>query len=472
MSGALSDLGSIGSIAQGEGVAALSSLGGVGGLLGNAFGSILSEASWRGVSFYMPSSQDSAGRRLIQIWFPGVDAWRAQDLGAQDGQIRVRGLIIGDDYVIRAKRMRAALLARGPATLVHPWWGSLRCRLVEPGTISFAENEIRVARFEATFQREPTTSVSTGLFSQIASTVENVLTTADALVDQAALITRAVLSPLSLGVALAASVSSVVSQVSAVWDALFGSAPVAVQSVGTTERAALADGVSVPIANPDNTFADSVTTLLSGVPAALANAAMPADTSAVAAATLVSGDVSDDVTATQATSILLSGVTSIRTAIGSDTSAAVQSGAVQALGLVACVVTLAQAMATQTDQDYASQTDAAAARDTMVAAIDALQSQIVSVSAVAAIPVSGLSDAVLNARMAVVADISDRIGRLPALVTVSLGRPVDAWALAYAVAGDVSGDVASVWDDLITRNAAIHPALIGPGDVAVLEVLS
>lgn len=472
MSGGLSDLGSIGSLAQGEGVAALSSLGGVGGLLGNAFGSILSEASWRGVSFYMPSSQDSAGRRLLQLWFPGVDAWRAQDLGAQDGQIRVRGLIIGDDYVIRAKRMRAALLARGPATLVHPWWGSLRCRLVEPGSISFAENEIRVARFEAVFQREPSRRASTGLFSQIASTVENVLTSADALVDQATLITRTVLSPLSLGVALGASVSSVINQVSGVWDALFGSAPVAVQSVGVTERAALAGGVSVPIANPDSTFADSVTTLLSGVPAALANAAMPAETSAVAAATLVSGDASDDVTSAQATALLLSGVTSIRSAVSSGSNTAVQAGAVQALGLVGCVVTIAQALATQTDQDYASQTDAAVARDAMVSALDAVQAQIVAVSAVAAIPVSGLSDAVLSARMAVVADISDRIGRLPAVVTVSVGRPVDAWALAYAVAGDVSADVSSVWDDLITRNAAIHPALIGPGDVTVLEVSS
>ncbi|GBQ23512.1 DNA circulation family protein [Acetobacter estunensis NRIC 0472] len=466
MSGAL---GSIGSIAQGEGLAALGSAGGVGGLLAGPFGSILATASWRGVSFFMPSSQDQAGRRLIQLWFPGSDRWRAQDFGKLDGPIHVRGLIIGDDYVIRATRMRTALMQAGAAMLVHPWWGSLRCRLLQPGTIEFSDSEIGVARFEATFVREPVPTTSGGLFSTIANTVENVLTSADSLMDQATLVMRSILSPVSVGLALASAVNGVVSNVSGVWDGVCGGSSARVQAATAAALAALAGGVSEPTQNTDTTWADTITTVFSGVPVALADAATVSDTSAVAPATEVAGDTDAGIAPADAVALLLSAATQIGTSSSASALTSVQPGAVAGTALVARIVTVAQALAAQTGQTYASQTDAVASRDTMLAALDALETSIEATAALVTFPVLDLSLAVMDARMAVTADINARIGRLPALVSVSVGGTVNAWALAYAVAGDTGSAVASTWDDLIARNGILHPDLVGPGTIAVLE---
>ncbi|OUI87592.1 hypothetical protein HK19_01430, partial [Acetobacter persici] len=208
-----------------------------GGLLNGA----LSVAAWRGVTFWMPNSQDEAGRRMLQIWFPGRDDFRTQDFGAQDGPIRVSGLIIGDDYVIRAKRMRTVLMQAGNGTLVHPWWGAIKCRLVQSGSISFSDGEIRMARFQATFVRVPPDPTSKGLFARIADTLTSVLTQADALVDSAVMAMRSVLSVLTLPLALVSAVSSVVSVAHGVWDAATGStAALPVRTAASAPLAALA----------------------------------------------------------------------------------------------------------------------------------------------------------------------------------------------------------------------------------------
>nr|WP_277875924.1 DNA circularization N-terminal domain-containing protein [Acetobacter fallax] len=429
----------------------------------------MSTASWRGVTFFMPSSQSSAGRRLVQLLFPGSDTWRVQDFGKAPQTIRIRGLIIGDDYVIRAKRMAAALEKSGPATLIHPWFGTVQARLLEPASISFSDGEIRLARFEATFLREQAASTSGGLFSQIASTIDSVLTSADDLVDQATMVVQSVLSPLNVGLALAGAAQGVVSQVSGVWDALVGSSPVAVQAAALSGQTALAAGVTAPTTNADTSWADSVTEVLSDVPSSIANAAIPTDTSAVAASVAVVGDVSDDVDVTTAVTLLLTAAVQIGAAGTAAAASSVVPGNVLALSLAARVLTVSQAMAAQTAQVYASQPDALTARDTMLAALAGVEADLDAAMSVATVPLMALGFSVQNARTQVTADISAQLGRLPALVTVTTGCPVNAWAVAYAVAGDTPSDVASIWDDLVTRNDLIHPALAGPGDVMVLE---
>ncbi|OUJ14211.1 hypothetical protein HK28_00600 [Acetobacter sp. DsW_063] len=450
-------------------MSALSSVGTVGGLLGSAFGSILATGSWSGVTFYAPDTDDQIGRRVTQLLFPGSDVWRYQDFGQAPQIMRVRGLIIGDDYVIRATRMRTALLTAGPATLVHPWWGTLCARLMEPATISFSDRAIGVARFEATFVREPDASTSGGLFSSIADTLQNVLTQADSLVDQATLMAQGILSPLSVAGALASSVSSVISAAYGVWNGLLGSAPVAVQTAAASALASLDAGVAEPTTNADTTWANAVVTVLSAVPAAITNAVSGETTTAVAASTAVVGDASDTVDASYATTLLLSAATSIGSAMTTLAASSVTPGTVLALGVVTRALTVSQALAAQTDETYASQPDALTSRDTMLAALDDLTSDIEVMEALAAVPVMALAQAVVDARAAVTADISDQLGRLPALVSVQVSAPVNAWLIAYAVAGDTPSEVAATWDDLVSRNALAHPALAGPGAVQALE---
>ena len=442
----------------------------LGGLGSSALRSVLSIASWRGVTFYMPEAREESGRRVVQFFFPGIDDFKAQDFGAFTGPISVRGIMIGDDYVIRANRMREALMKRGPAMLVHPWLGAIRCRLLQPASIQFSETELRFARFEAVFVREPLPKKKGGLFSKITDTLTNLLEKADALLDQGLLCVQQLLSPLAIPLALAGAVKDVVGVGFGVWDALVGAAPEPVQSASQSSLAALSSGVDMPAANTDTTYANAVSSALVGVPAAIAGVVASTQTPAIAPASLVANGAQTTIDATTASALLVNGAAQIGTAATEAAATSLAPAAVLALGMLARAMTMAQAIAAQVSATYASQQDALAARDRMLAALDALEADITAaVNAGAPIFVSGLYGAVRDVRAALVADISARMGRLPKVVSVAVPQQVSAWLVAYALAGDTPDNVPALWDDLVSRNGLSHPGLAGPGALDVLE---
>jgi prophage DNA circulation protein len=442
----------------------------LGGLGSSALRSVLSIASWRGVTFYMPEAREESGRRVVQFFFPGIDDFKAQDFGAFTGPISVRGIMIGDDYVIRANRMREALMKRGPAMLVHPWLGAIRCRLLQPASIQFSETELRFARFEAVFVREPLPKKKGGLFSKITDTLTNLLEKADALLDQGILCVQQLLSPLAIPLALAGAVKDVVGVGFGVWDALVGAAPEPVQSASQSSLAALSSGVDMPAANTDATYANAVSSALVGVPAAIAGVVASTQTPAIAPASLVANGAQTTIDATIASALLVNGAAQIGTAATAAAATSLAPAAVLALGMLARAMTMAQAIAAQVSATYASQQDALAARDRMLAALDALEADITAaVNAGAPIFVSGLYGAVRDVRAALVADISARMGRLPKVVSVAVPQQVSAWLVAYALAGDTPDNVPALWDDLVSRNRLSHPGLAGPGALDVLE---
>lgn len=442
----------------------------LGGLGSSALRSVLSIASWRGVTFYMPEAREESGRRVVQGFFPGIDDFKALDFGAFTGPISVRGIMIGDDYVIRANRMREALMKRGPAMLVHPWLGAIRCRLLQPASIQFSERELRFARFEAVFVREPLPATSGGLFSQITDTLTNLLGKADALIDQGILCMQQLLSPLVIPLALAGAVTDVVGVASGVWDALVGAAPEPVQSASQSSLAALSSGVDMPASNTDTTYANAVSSALVGVPAAIAGVVASTQTSAIAPASLVANGAQTTVDATTASALLVNGAAQIGAAATAAAATSLAPAAVLALGMLARAMTMAQAIAAQVSATYASQQDALAARDRMLAALDALEADITAaVNSGASIFVSGLYGAVRDVRAALVADISARMGRLPKVVSVAVPQQMSAWLVAYALAGDEPANVPALWDDLVSRNGLSHPGLAGPGTLEVLE---
>ncbi|MDP3408187.1 DNA circularization N-terminal domain-containing protein, partial [Bosea sp. (in: a-proteobacteria)] len=111
----------------------------------------LMPAAWRGRRFWMVNAQHSVGRRIQQVLFPGLDLKTHDDAGPLDGPFRISGLVIGDDYVEQAKALHTAFRQAGPATLLHPWWGPVRCVLFRPASIEFDVKELRVARIDAEF---------------------------------------------------------------------------------------------------------------------------------------------------------------------------------------------------------------------------------------------------------------------------------------------------------------------------------
>lgn len=491
-----------GSVGAMGGLANLSGLGGMTSLIA----STLAEASFRGVTFSMPASEDEVGRRVVQMFFPGVDDFALQDMGLLDGPIHIRGLICGDDYVYRAGLMRAALTTKGPATLVHPWWGELKVRLVgePPARIGFDETRQGIATLEMTVVREPNPNAarkkSSGSFLD---SLTKLLNAADNMLDAATSVMQQVLSPILIGVSLARSVENSMAQIGAMFSGLVGSASEPVSTACATPLATLTSGVKLPEKNTGTTFADTVTDALVAVPVAIANAVLPAPAAAVASAQtstsragtnsmfapafVTTADYLGQLTAQNAGgSLTLAPTAAAGTAlliaaakeclvIGAKLALAPGGAYALSITLVAAVACVTQAIATAAAISFASAQEALSTRDALVAALDGLTGAVVAAGAVTTgdgIAPSAIADmfsAIQSARAAVFADISTQLGRLPSIVAVPVPVEMSPWLLAYALAGDTVENVVPLMNDMVTRNTILTPAIIPAGTVYVLE---
>lgn len=94
----------------------------------------LRPASFRGVGFEAVELGGESGRRIVADEIPESDALPpTNDLGRIRPAFKLRGFVVGDDYLDRKERLLAALNAYGPGDLVHPWRGQLR---VQVGAVS------------------------------------------------------------------------------------------------------------------------------------------------------------------------------------------------------------------------------------------------------------------------------------------------------------------------------------------------
>ncbi|MBO1328506.1 DNA circularization N-terminal domain-containing protein [Acetobacter suratthaniensis] len=489
-----------GSVGAMGGLANLSGLGGMTSLIA----ATLAEASFRGVTFSMPASEDEVGRRVVQMFFPGMDDFALQDLGALDGPIHIRGLICGDDYVYRAGLMRAALATKGPATLVHPWWGELKVRLVgEPARIGFDENRLGIATLEMTVVREPKPVSAKKNSSSFLDSLTRLLNKADSMLDAATSVMRQVLSPLLIGVSLVRSVENSVSEVGAMFSGLIASASEPVSTACASSLAVLSTGLSVPKSNTGTVFADTVTDALVAVPVAIANAVLPAPVPAVASVTGAAGATQTGslfapalVTTTDylgqlatqgaggvltlaptpaaGTALLIAAARGCL-AVGSVLATEPGGGAALSITLVAATACVTQAIATASAITFVSTQDAQATRDALVSVLNALADAVVRAAAVksgngvAPSAIVDLFSAIQSTRAAVYADISAQLGRLPSVMAVSVPVEMNPWVLSYALAGDTAANVVPMLDDIVIRNTLLTPAIIPAGTIHVLE---
>lgn len=443
-----------------------------GNLVTGELSRLLGTAALGGVTFDIIDSREAAGRRVARFLFPGrpVEDQKFQDFGTIDQPIRITGYLAGDDYVLRADRMRKVLLKAGRQTLVHPWWGRLKVRVLEPGEIQFSATRIRIAQFQVTLVRDPEPSATGGLLEGITDTLTNLLEQADAIVDDVTLTVQAVLAPLTIPLALSGVVGSLLSQASGIWDSLTESAPQPLQSGMTNARAVLAAGVSAPASNDDTSYADAVTAALAAVPAAAVTSITDPSDKVVAPAQQVTGDAAQTVDAGTVSTILLSAAVQLGAAADTLSNTSTVPAEILTLGVSARALIVSQLLAAWGSLSFVSGADAMVARDQFIAAIDALLSDLENaISAGCSVSLSGLWTSIQSARLALLADCSSQVGRLPRVVAMPLMATVSGWTLAYAVAGDDVTQVQDVFDDLIGRNGIGHPALVGPGTIQVLE---
>ena len=110
----------------------------------------LRPASFRGIAFFIDSSQYTGGRRVAFHEFPDRDNPYAEDLGKVGQTFRVEGHILGDTYFDLKQQLLNAANQEGPGELVHPYYGTL---LVQCGAFSIDEEnrEGRIAKISFQF---------------------------------------------------------------------------------------------------------------------------------------------------------------------------------------------------------------------------------------------------------------------------------------------------------------------------------
>jgi prophage DNA circulation protein len=420
---------------------------------GGALGALIDglfQASFAGIEFHMPDARSEAGRRVIGFLFPGRDGLAHEDLGAAPRRITISGLVLGEDHVRRARRLEAAFLRPGPATLVHPWLGEIEVVLVQPASFTFTERELRVVRFDAVFERvvAPASPLDT---------LGRLLDAADGLRDAARGLLRRVLAPVRLGLGAIAAVSAYLGSAATTWRTVLAGV-----RGGATLRGALAGPVEAlegfsfaPVATAGDDTAD----VLGAVPAAAARAAAPAAIPAIgpgpaAPAAPAPAD-------RRAAALLLI-----------DAAAGLGAGPAEAAAprLAARAQALAEAARTIADIPFESRQEARAWRARQDAALGAGVTAAAALGATEPEAAGQLLRALVALRAAAAADLDERIGRLPEVLL--LAAPPgggSAWQVAQHIAGDDPAAVVAAHADIVARNRLRHPALIPGGQV--LEIL-
>jgi prophage DNA circulation protein len=89
----------------------------------------LQPASFRGIPFFVKTTDADLGRRVEIIKYPGREDTTAQDLGRDSAEFSVQAFLIGDDYDIDLRALEDALLTAGPGRLVLPTRGELNVNI-------------------------------------------------------------------------------------------------------------------------------------------------------------------------------------------------------------------------------------------------------------------------------------------------------------------------------------------------------
>ncbi len=416
------------------------------------FSEQLLPSSYGGVSFWMVDSEDEGGRRVLRFLFPDQDQAEFQDLGQLDGEITVSGLLIGDDYVDQAEQLRDAFRTPGPQTLVHPWLGELQ--VMQAGEklpkIEFKHEELRVARFKASFHRyDPAEPPAPDTLLDLLNALDRIRNAANTLLAAAFAVVSLTQSAIGL-------VESFAGAVGGIWSPLVDAAD---PQVTTAAAQPLAQLATVDTLKPDASYAGAVATSFSGVSAAIAQTSTPLIPAAVAPGGVTTPPIAVDARATA--TLVLSAVAQIAALPTPQLTAPALSIAVQAFAL-------ADAVTAASDIVFDSQQDATSWHQRLAAALDTTATSAAALASSQPIAAGALWRALIAAKGALAADMTAAIGRLPAVRVFTPPAPMPVWLLAQYLAGDRPGRLLAVYLDLVRRNGIVNPAAPQPGKLEVL----
>jgi prophage DNA circulation protein len=407
----------------------------------------LSPASFRGVRFEAVNIEHEVGRRLVTHFFPGVDAQAREDQGELRGPITVNGFVIGDDYIARARVLEAALLAPGPGTLSHPWRGEMRVVVPAGAKISFTSTELRVMRFQATFEPE-----GAGLAAGL-STLSRLTGALDAIRSAAAGFVLDVLTARSVPVLALSVAADMLRETTALATKLATRAPNGVRLTSVLEILA-ADFARTP-------SAALASRVVSDLPQALIAAARPNLRPAIAPGGASPPVRPDPMPPREGSRLAL--------AIAADIDArpfTMAADEVARASMHAATVSAAAAIAARIP--FESREEALAWRGDLDRALERAAGMAAALTTRAPGPASRLYSAITDARSGLGADFNQIIGRLPRTrIMRAPGVPV--MLIAYDLAGDDPGRVLALAAEITRRNRIAHPAFTPDEGVEVLR---
>ena len=413
----------------------------------------LLQASFRGIPFYIQYDIDhEAGRRMQTTIFPGIDPDADDDFGKHNGEISVRGFLIGDTYISQEKRLRKAFETAGPGTLVHPWLGEMLVILIQPAQFSFSEKELRVCRFEFTCKRSfDGLSLLPSSLSGLISAILNVVSSAQNLFSAVLSIRELPLGAWAAGRDYAHN-SVVILQSHA---------------TGSKGSAIFESALEKPLKTFETALANETTTegikdlsqSYSAIPGILAESALTPPKAAIGLGPSGTTPVSpgEEVGAQVLKQTILT-VTESVSAVETEQSA-------QSTFEISCLAAIA---GLTTEMNYETRQQAKAALDDLIILIDKARSRLIILSATYPAAAAEALTALEQLRAAVSIDMNEIIGRLPVLDDVTIKAPVSSFILANHFYGDDVTRIVTGQQDLVNRNRPKYPGSMAD----MIEVLS
>jgi prophage DNA circulation protein len=422
---------------------------------------LLQTAMFRGVPFKVIAARVRKGRRWAVHEYPYVDGGWPEDMGRALRTYSFSGYLIGDLAPVMQNLLDLAIEAKGPGLLMHPTLGAVQVALLSAAS-AVHRDHMRVIEIAFEFVEAGPTSV----IGQVIATVISVLTAASSALTAVGtdLATTAVPAA-AVGPAVTGEAQSVVASFGAE-ATVAGANPTAIVGMAAalpppdldTSYGRYGAG-SASVMLPSGTTVASLQAQLASQRAALAQAV--AGASAAAAAYSAATDMLDGLAAlveavragiidpAHQVQVLLSlagfsFLDGAGGAVGVGAAMAAMRDTVAAACRRAVLVSLARASAAYQPVSYE---DAAALRLALTAALD------VEITAAGDAGEDATYGALKALRAAVVQDLTVRGASLPSVVTVVLGLPMPALAIAQRLYCDASRS-----DEIIARSGAVHPA--------------
>ena len=415
----------------------------------------LRPASFRGVAFEVESHSESGGRRGELHEYPLRDTPYAEDLGKKAGKWQIEAFLVNgkSGYAERRDKLREALNASGPGTLIHPYLGELSVS-VDGYSLKETTREGGYCTFSISFV-EAGQPVEPDVEKDTAA---NVLDKAEAAKEAATAGFLDEYMPLLEDLeGLAGKVPALLSEATA-----FLGTPLSILSRAQSAASsvlALPDRLASRILGYLGTIRQLGGIATSGLKMNALTALLGKKSAGTASSWLVTSNgviagIVGETSWPQAGGGSIGGGTPSPETPGVVASTVANRAETPLIDLIAAGAVI-EAAIESADADYGTADDALASRDAVLEAIDEVQR-------------ANCSDAVFTAlselAAAVNEDLTTRGAELPKLGSATLSMSMPALAASYRLYGDVGQA-----DSIVARNRIRHPGRV-PGGVP-LEVI-